>query len=62
MSTSRQSRLAARPDRGDQGLRLGSIEPAVPEVDDGEFIVDALAICLALLDREPETYPRAAAK
>jgi hypothetical protein len=23
---------------------------------------DALAICLALLDREPETYPRAAAK
>lgn len=30
--------------------------PRPPDLD------DALAICLAFLDREPETYPRAAAK
>jgi hypothetical protein len=30
--------------------------PRPPELE------DALAICLAFLDREPETYPRAAAK
>jgi hypothetical protein len=38
------------------------IRAIVAELPRPVGLEDALAICLALLDREPETYPRAAAK
>lgn len=38
------------------------IRAIVAELPSPPGLEDALAICLALLDREPETYPRAAAK
>jgi hypothetical protein len=38
------------------------IRAIVAELPRPPGLEDALAICLALLDREPETYPRAAAK
>ena len=38
------------------------IRAIVAELPRPPALEDALAICLALLDREPETYPRAAAK
>ena len=38
------------------------IRAIVAELPRPPDLEDALAICLALLDREPETYPRAAAK
>lgn len=38
------------------------IRAIVAELPSPPALEDALAICLALLDREPETYPSAAAK
>jgi len=38
------------------------IRAIVAELPRPPALEDALAICLAFLDREPETYPRAAAK
>lgn len=38
------------------------IRAIVAELPRPPGLEDTLAICLALLDREPETYPRAAAK
>jgi hypothetical protein len=38
------------------------IRAIVAELPRPSALEDALAICLALLDREPATYPRAAAK
>lgn len=38
------------------------IRAIVAELPRPPGLEDALAICLALLDREPDTYPRAAAK
>jgi hypothetical protein len=38
------------------------IRAIVAELPRPPGLEDALAICLALLDREPETFPRAAAK
>lgn len=48
-----------------RALERGSasqIRAIVAELPRPPGLEDALAICLALLDREPETYPRAAAK
>jgi hypothetical protein len=49
----------------ERALERGSasqIRAIVAELPRPPDLEDALAICLALLDREPETYPRAAAK
>jgi hypothetical protein len=48
-----------------RALERGSanqIRAIVAELPRPPGLEDALGICLALLDREPETYPRAAAK
>ena len=48
-----------------RALERGSanqIRAIVAELPRPPDLEDALAICLALLEREPETYPRAAAK
>lgn len=48
-----------------RALERGSasqIRAIVAELPRPPGLEDALAICLALLDREPQTYPRAAAK
>jgi hypothetical protein len=48
-----------------RALERGSasqIRAIVAELPRPPDLEDALAICFALLDREPETYPRAAAK
>jgi hypothetical protein len=52
------TRLARALERG-TAHQIRAIVAELPRPPDLE---DALAICLALLDREPETYPRAAAK
>jgi hypothetical protein len=53
------------PTRLRRALERGSanqIRAIVAELPRPPGLEDALAICLALLDREPETFPRAAAK
>jgi hypothetical protein len=52
------TRLRRALERGSAN-QIRAIAAELPRPPDLE---DALAICLALLDREPETYPRAAAK
>ena len=52
------TRLKRAIERG-TALQIRAVVAELPRPPDLE---DALAICLALLDREPETYPRAAAK
>jgi hypothetical protein len=41
---------------------VNQIRAIAAELPQPVGLEDALAICLALLDREPETYPRAAAR
>jgi hypothetical protein len=52
------TRLRHALERG-SATQIRAIVAELPQPPDLE---DALAICLALLDREPQTYPRAAAK
>jgi hypothetical protein len=52
------TRLKRAIERG-TALQIRAVVAELPRPPDLE---DALAICLALLDREPDTYPRAAAK